>query len=61
MRCSLCNGNLTEVSKSSIIDRIPEGTSKRYEEFWECDSCTQIFWLGSHWEDIKRIINEKDK
>jgi len=60
-RCSLCNGNLTSVNKSSILDRIPEGTSKTYEEFWECESCSQIFWLGSHWEDIKRILQERDK
>jgi uncharacterized protein with PIN domain len=58
MRCSLCNGHLSSKNKSDIIDRIPEGTSKRYEEFWECDSCSQIFWLGSHWEDIKRIIQK---
>ena len=58
MRCSLCNGLLISKNKLEIIDRIPAGTSRRYEEFWECDTCSQIFWLGSHWEDIKRIIQK---
>jgi len=58
MRCSLCNGVLSSKEKVEILDKIPEGTAKHYNEFWECDSCSQIFWLGSHWEDIKRTIEE---
>ena len=58
MRCSVCNGNLTSKEKQELLDRIPEGTAKHYDEFWECDSCAKIFWLGSHWEDIKRVIDD---
>lgn len=58
MRCSVCNGSLTKRSKNEVINRILEGTAKNYEEFWECDSCSKIFWLGSHWEDIKKTIAE---
>ncbi len=58
MRCSVCNGNLSFKEKQELLDRIPEGTAKHYDEFWECDSCAKIFWLGSHWEDIKRVIEE---
>lgn len=58
IRCSMCNGSLTKRNKNEVIDRILEGTAQNYEEFWECDSCSKIFWLGSHWEDIKKTIAE---
>ncbi len=58
MRCSVCNGDLKEKSKLDILNRIPEGTAKNYDDFWECSKCFQIYWLGSHWEDIKKTISE---
>ena len=61
MRCSVCNGSLKSKTKIEILSRIPEGTAKHYDNFWECESCSKIFWLGSHWEDIKRIISKLDK
>lgn len=58
MRCSICNGDLLEKSKSDILDKIPEGTASNYDKFWECTKCSKIFWIGSHWEDIKKTIND---
>ncbi|MHA2358165.1 MAG: Mut7-C RNAse domain-containing protein [Candidatus Heimdallarchaeaceae archaeon] len=58
LRCSMCNGDLEEKAKDEVSDKIPEGTSKYYEEFWECKDCGKVYWLGSHWEDIKKIIKE---
>ena len=57
MRCSLCNGDLVSREKKEILGRIPAGTTTYYDEFWECSKCSQIFWMGSHWDDIKRIID----
>ncbi len=58
MRCSRCNGSLSSRNKVEIIDRILEGTAKKYEEFWECDSCSKVYWLGSHWTEIKKTIKK---
>lgn len=58
LRCSVCNGSLASRNKSEVVDRIPEGTAKHYDDYWECNSCSKIFWLGSHWEDIKKTIEE---
>ena len=58
MRCSVCNGDLKEKSKLDILNRIPEGTAKEYDDFWECSKCFKIYWVGSHWEDIKKTISE---
>jgi len=58
MRCSMCNNELEERTKNEVIDKIPKGTAKYYDVFWECEVCGKVFWLGSHWEDIKKIIKE---
>jgi len=61
MLCSLCNGNITKKEKDEIIDRIPRGTAQYYDDFWQCNECDKVYWLGSHWEDIKRIIERVEK
>ncbi len=58
MRCSMCNGELQERNKNEIANKIPKGTFEYYDTFWECKECGKIFWLGRHWEDIKRTITE---
>jgi len=61
MRCSMCNGNLNRKEKDEIIESIPEGTAKYYDIFWQCSVCDKVFWMGSHWEEIKKIIENISK
>ena len=61
MRCSMCNGNLNRKDKDDIIESIPEGTAKFYDVFWQCSLCNKVFWMGSHWEEIKKIIENINK
>ncbi|NPD89881.1 MAG: hypothetical protein HGN29_14300 [Asgard group archaeon] len=61
MLCSLCNGDISKKEKEEIIDKIPKGTTLHYDDFWQCNECDKIYWLGSHWEDIKRIIERVEK
>lgn len=55
-RCSNCNGILEKRAKDKIISRIPEGTAKYHNEFWECTDCKKIYWVGRHWENIRTIL-----
>ncbi|MCG3225350.1 MAG: hypothetical protein H7645_00410 [Candidatus Heimdallarchaeota archaeon] len=61
MLCSLCNSNISKKEKDEIIDKIPKGTAQNYDDFWQCNECDKIYWLGSHWENIKRIIERVEK
>ncbi|MCG3220667.1 MAG: hypothetical protein H7641_04740 [Candidatus Heimdallarchaeota archaeon] len=61
MLCSLCNGKISKKEKEEIVDKIPKGTALHYDDFWQCNECDKIYWLGSHWEDIKRIIERVEK
>ncbi|MHA1304889.1 MAG: Mut7-C RNAse domain-containing protein [Candidatus Heimdallarchaeaceae archaeon] len=55
-RCSLCNGKLEQVEKKVIREKLEEGTVKQHDKFWKCKNCGQIYWIGSHWEDIRKKI-----
>ena len=61
LRCSMCNGDLNQKEKEEIIESIPEGTAKYYDTFWQCSECNKVFWMGSHWEEIKKIIENINK
>jgi hypothetical protein len=57
-RCLVCNGELIEVSKSEIIDKLNENTRQYFDEFWRCSSCEQIYWKGSHYERMTKMLND---
>lgn len=56
-RCPKCNGTLVTVSKAEIKEKIPEGTFKYYDDFWQCKSCDQIYWQGAHWKRIQGALD----
>ncbi|CUT01784.1 Mut7-C RNAse domain-containing protein [Candidatus Chrysopegis kryptomonas] len=60
-RCSICNTEIVEVPKSSIIDLIPEETAKSFDEFYQCPKCGKIYWNGSHTARILKTLNEIKK
>ncbi len=57
-RCMLCNGILEEVEKDNILDNLPLKTVKYFNEFYKCLSCTKIYWKGSHYEKLKKMIEK---
>jgi uncharacterized protein with PIN domain len=60
-RCPKCNGELKEVSKINIAEKIPFKTSSNYDKFWQCKDCGQIYWRGTHWTRIDRTLEEARK
>jgi len=57
-RCPKCNARIRPVSKEEVKERVPPATFRFYSEFWECPSCGQIYWQGSHWRKINRTLLE---
>ncbi|HVP46650.1 MAG TPA: Mut7-C RNAse domain-containing protein [Bryobacteraceae bacterium] len=55
-RCLCCNTPLCSIDKESIAARLPERTHKLYAEFLTCQSCGRIYWQGSHYERMQRMI-----
>jgi len=55
-RCLQCNGLLLEVEKLAIIDRLEPLTKKYYNSFCQCSQCGNIYWPGSHRENMVKIL-----
>jgi hypothetical protein len=55
-RCGACNGRLVPVGDDeSVPEYAPEaGETER----WRCADCGQVFWKGSHWDDVERRLAE---
>jgi uncharacterized protein with PIN domain len=55
-RCMKCNHPLEGVSKESVLEKLEPLTKKHYDEFKYCPSCNQVYWKGSHYEKMSRMI-----
>jgi hypothetical protein len=55
-RCLHCNGMLQAVDKDSVAHRLPPKTQQYYDEFRQCQSCSQIYWPGSHYQRMQQFI-----
>lgn len=53
-RCLLCNGVLMPVNKADILDHLEPKTKRYYKIFRQCINCQQIYWEGSHLENMQR-------
>lgn len=57
-RCLDCNGELHAVSKTDVIDRLEPRTKAYYDDFHRCGNCERIYWRGSHFERLKRFVEQ---
>jgi uncharacterized protein with PIN domain len=56
-RCMECNGLLTEVPKAVIYDRLLPLTRELFDNFRTCPGCNRIYWEGSHYENMRKYID----
>jgi uncharacterized protein with PIN domain len=64
-RCSHCNGILSSVSKKTIEKDLEPLTKEHYHHYKQCPDCHQIYWRGSHFDEMEKficsIINENQE
>ncbi len=51
--CGRCNGHVSRFYGDSVPEYAPED-----RRLWECESCGQLFWKGSHWADVRDRLQE---
>jgi uncharacterized protein with PIN domain len=56
-RCLRCNGLLEDVGKDAIAARLEPKTRRYYQQFRICPDCGQIYWQGSHFGKMIRLIH----
>jgi uncharacterized protein with PIN domain len=55
-RCLECNEIVTTVPKSEVSEALPAKTREFFTDFWRCPGCHRIYWKGSHYESMKKLI-----
>ncbi len=56
-RCTLCNRQMSEVSKPSIVGQVPDYVWQQHEQFMTCFTCQRIYWRGSHTRRIHAMFD----
>lgn len=57
-RCMRCNGILIPAKKEDILPRLLPLTRKYFEDFRICPDCEQVYWKGSHYERMNKLIEQ---
>lgn len=55
-RCMHCNAVLRPIPKETISDRLLPQTRQHFHEFYNCPQCGRIYWKGSHYRHMRRLI-----
>ena len=63
-RCTLCNGILVHVERSSVHAEVPDYVFQRNDAFLKCGECGKVYWEGSHraamFETLAAVIKDTE-
>jgi uncharacterized protein with PIN domain len=57
IRCMLCNGEIKEIEKHKVLNKVPSQSLKYHDEFFYCLTCGKIYWKGSHYLKMEKKIS----
>ncbi|MFC6635107.1 Mut7-C RNAse domain-containing protein [Microbulbifer taiwanensis] len=57
-RCIACNGTLEKARKEEIRSLLPANTDRFFDEFIQCRDCLRVYWKGSHYERMQRLVKQ---
>lgn len=57
-RCLRCNVPLRAIDKQVVLHRLPTAVRETQQRFAGCPACGGVFWEGSHWRSMRRLIEE---
>lgn len=55
-RCTLCNEEVVEIEKDKVKDRVLQYVYDTNEDFSICPACSRIYWKGTHWGNVAKIL-----
>lgn len=56
VRCMECNTLLVPVDVDTVAERLPPGTRECFSRFHRCPGCDRIYWQGSHYDRLVRLL-----
>jgi len=57
-RCTKCNSPTSQINKSKIENKVPQGVLEYNDKFWKCDRCDQIYWEGTHIKKLQEFTHK---
>jgi uncharacterized protein with PIN domain len=57
-RCPEDNYPLMRVNKERVKNKVPEAVYRLHDDFWLCEKCGKVYWVGSHWRMIEKTLSE---
>jgi uncharacterized protein with PIN domain/sulfur carrier protein ThiS len=55
-RCLVCNSLLETINKNEIEYLLPPKVKESKNEFWICKTCNKIYWKGTHYLNMEKMI-----
>jgi len=55
-RCRECNVALVDADKAEVSERLPGRVRETYDRYRRCPGCGRVYWEGSHYERLKRML-----
>mgnify|MGYP003883769607 CR=1 FL=1 len=56
--CIECNERLEEKSKEEVRGLVPPYVYRTQEKYMMCPSCGRVYWRGTHWERMRRELED---
>ncbi|HNR41781.1 MAG TPA: Mut7-C RNAse domain-containing protein [Bacteroidales bacterium] len=56
-RCMECNSIITMISKDAVLENLQQKTREYYNNFRKCQGCGRIYWEGSHFESMQKLVD----
>ena len=56
--CLECNLPLVARSKEEVQALVPPFVYEHQEEFRQCPGCHRLYWKGTHWQKMARLLGE---
>lgn len=57
-RCPVCNTKTEKVEKETVKNDVPPYVFDIHNDFKKCPECGRIFWRGTHYKEIIKVIDE---
>jgi len=55
-RCMECNGPIRPLSQAEVAGRVEPEIRARFDRFRECEACRRVYWQGSHYRRMSRVV-----
>jgi uncharacterized protein with PIN domain len=56
-RCTVCNGLIESIEREEAKREVKPEIFELYQNFYRCRSCRRIYWKGTHFQRMERLIS----